>query len=512
MKKEISQRIIRISIILTLLIVILFISPLISIHAANPVGMNITHSDADGYIAPGETVTVTVFLTDYDETSDPITALQVSVPLDTSMVEYVSCSVVATTHPGDIITAGYNRVTKQVEFIYASNSYDDMGEYMPLPTSNTTLFELTIRTLENLETDIILTLIAGMYGDAVGSCSATLNILASLPYITLNALAPTESPYEGDVTIAWNKGEGTMTKDGGTAVPITSGHLVSSKGDYIVAVTDRVGNTKTVSFSVRPNSGIITGWIEEAGEWYYYDETGEKVTGWYTDSEDNKYYLDDETGARQHGWYLSEAGDWYYFHPDSGCMCTDWLLDSGRWYFLNRSTGVMQTGWLLDSGRWYFLNRSSGIMQTGWLLDSGRWYFLNRSSGIMQTSWLLDNGRWYFFNRSSGIMQTSWLLDSGRWFFFDRSSGIMQTGWLLDSGKWYFFNRSSGIMQTGWLLDSGRWFFFDRNSGVMQTGWLLDSGRWFFFDRSSGVMQTGWVLDDGKWYYFDSNGVYIRTG
>ncbi|MGI6090936.1 MAG: leucine-rich repeat domain-containing protein [Saccharofermentanales bacterium] len=238
-------------------------------------------------------------------------------------------------------------------------------------------------------------------------------------------------------------------------------------------------------------SGILTGWVEEGGEWYFYDETGEKVTGWYTDSEDNKYYLDDETGARQHGWYLSEAGDWYYFHPDSGRMCTDWLLDRGRWYFLNRSTGVMQTGWLLDSGRWYFLNRSSGIMQTGWLLDSGRWYFLNRSSGAMQTGWLLDSGRWYFLNRSSGAMQTGWLLDSGRWYFLNRSSGAMQTGWLLDSGKWYFLNRSSG---------------------AMQTGWLLDGGKWYFLDRKSGVMKTGWVLDDGKWYYFDSNGVYLRTG
>ena len=28
-------------------------------------------------------------------------------------------------------------------------------------------------------------------------------------------------------------------------------------------------------------SGILTGWVEEAGEWYFYDETGEKVTGLY---------------------------------------------------------------------------------------------------------------------------------------------------------------------------------------------------------------------------------------
>ncbi len=129
---------------------------------------------------------------------------------------------------------------------------------------------------------------------------------------------------------------------------------------------------------------ILTGWVEEAGEWYFYDETGEKVTGW--------------------------------------------LLDNGRWYFLNRSSGIMQTGWLFDSGKWFFLNRSSGIMQTGWLLDSGKWYFLNRSSGAMKTGWLLDGGKWYFLDRKSGVMKTGWVLDDGKWYLFDSNGVYIRSG------------------------------------------------------------------------------------
>ncbi|MDI9469584.1 MAG: Ig-like domain repeat protein [Bacillota bacterium] len=267
MNKKMLQRITGIVIALTFMLGILPGYPSTKNHAAGLAGLDITHSDADGFLAPGETVTLSVSLSDYDDAADPVTALQVSVPLDPAIVEYVSCAVIATGNPNDIIGAGFNEATKQLEFIYASNSFDEAGDLLPLPVSNTTLLELTIRIRENLETDLVLTQAAGMYGDTTGLSYTILNILASPPEITLNDLEPSETPYVGDVSIAWNKGEGVLTVDGGKAIPITSGHLVSTSGDYEVTVTDAVGNSRTAAFriisalhspelSVTPGSGM----------------------------------------------------------------------------------------------------------------------------------------------------------------------------------------------------------------------------------------------------------------
>ena len=60
------------------------------------------------------------------------------------------------------------------------------------------------------------------------------------------------------------------------------------------------------------------------------------------------------------GWF-NQDGTWYYF-DQNGSMQKWWIKDKGEWYFLNGS-GAMETGWLLDHDKWYYLE-SSGAMKS----------------------------------------------------------------------------------------------------------------------------------------------------
>jgi hypothetical protein len=124
--------------------------------------------------------------------------------------------------------------------------------------------------------------------------------------------------------------------------------------------------------------------------------------------------------GNQTGW-VKEAGQWYYYA--GGIKKSGWLLDGGKWYYLNAS-GVMQTGWGKVNTKWYYLD-GSGAMKTGWVKVDGKWYYLE-SSGAMKTGWLKDTGKWYYLD-GSGAMVTGWICIGGTWYFFN-AAGDMASG------------------------------------------------------------------------------------
>lgn len=237
----------------------------------------------------------------------------------------------------------------------------------------------------------------------------------------------------------------------------------------------------------------VTGWVEEDGNKYYYDEPGVLHTGWLT-LEKDKYYFD-ENGVMLTGWQLVD-GNWYYLDSE-GVMQTGWLK-IGNWYYLD-DNGVMQTGWIKVDGVWYYL-RESGAMHTGWLQSGSTWYYL-LPSGAMATGWQQIGVTWYYFS-GSGAMFTGWFQSGNTWYYL-QSSGAMKTGWLLSGGNWYYL-LSSGAMKTGWLQSGGKWYYFEA-SGEMVTGWKTIGNYKYYFD-GSGAMVTGTVRIDGKRYTFDEDG------
>ena len=61
---------------------------------------------------------------------------------------------------------------------------------------------------------------------------------------------------------------------------------------------------------------------------------------------------------------MLDGNDWHYY-DQNGNKCTGWVYVKNQWYLLNND-GVMQTGWQRVSGKWYYLDESGqGYMYTG---------------------------------------------------------------------------------------------------------------------------------------------------
>jgi len=197
-------------------------------------------------------------------------------------------------------------------------------------------------------------------------------------------------------------------------------------------------------------------WVSDSVGWWYRYVDGSYPAGRAVQIGSSIYRFGAD-GYMRTGW-VSEAGSWFY-HDASGAQASGWVWDGSSWYYLDPATGRMVTGWLLDGLTWYYLT-PSGAMATGWVKDGSTWYYL-MPSGAMATGWLLDGSTWYYL-RSSGAMATGWLKDGSTWYYL-RSSGAMATGWLMDGGSWYYLSTDSGAMYTGGHWIGWKWYYFNES-------------------------------------------------
>ena len=56
-----------------------------------------------------------------------------------------------------------------------------------------------------------------------------------------------------------------------------------------------------------------------------------------------KTYCRNADGTNRTGW-VKEAGSWYYFDLKDGHMRTGWVRDKNKWYYLYSTDGRMATG------------------------------------------------------------------------------------------------------------------------------------------------------------------------
>ncbi len=236
-----------------------------------------------------------------------------------------------------------------------------------------------------------------------------------------------------------------------TKMPVPSGQTIQTAWIQLKEWYNQGGKQEN------PNS-----WLEENGNWYYFN-LGETIhTNWLKENENWYYILED--GTKLIGW-LYEDENWYYLKED-GTMCSGWLELEEKWYYFD-SDGKMVNGWLnLDGAQYYF--DKDGTMLTDWLDLDGSWYYLN-ADGKMTTGWLDLAGNRYYFN-ADGKMATDWLNLNEAWYYFD-TNGKMMTGWLDLDGSWYYLN-ADGKMATDWLNLNGVWYYLNTDGKMAVDTWI----------------------------------------
>jgi len=154
------------------------------------------------------------------------------------------------------------------------------------------------------------------------------------------------------------------------------------------------------------------------------------------------------------------TNEWYYFN-EQGYMVTGWFTNNGQWYYLNPisdgTQGRMFTNWRLIDGKWCYFNESSDGIEGALVIntwcqlpynETNEWYYFDEQ-GYMSTGWIKNNGLWYYLNPIS-----------------DGTQGKMSTGWQLIDGKWYYFNEISDGTKGALVTDAWIGNFYVNKNGV----------------------------------------------
>ena len=109
--------------------------------------------------------------------------------------------------------------------------------------------------------------------------------------------------------------------------------------DAAFQVKNPVGDWDGTKFKKYDGTYVTNAFVVSMGNTYYFNEDGEKVTGWQTIGE--KQYCFDKDGIMQTGW-KEKDGDTYYMGSD-GAAVTGWLeLEDSTYYF--HQDGKMAVG------------------------------------------------------------------------------------------------------------------------------------------------------------------------
>ncbi|MEW4411225.1 argininosuccinate lyase [Clostridium sp. AN503] len=228
-------------------------------------------------------------------------------------------------------------------------------------------------------------------------------------------------------------------------------------------------------------SFAATGWVEEDGQWYFYDKDGNRVEDEWKKSGDNWYWMDSEEG---------------------GAMATDKLID--------------------DEDDTYYVDSNGVMVKNTWVKvvnedqdddDPAEYHYY----------YMQGNGKAYKASNNTSTNTKFKTIDGKRYAFDDE--GVMLYGWVDDQA-----NRLSD--DSGWSdvnTDSPVYYLGSWEDGAMKTGWQKitvyddqedeDMDHWFYFQSNGKRFQKSSTTTDeyrtktvnGKKYAFDNRGVMVYT-
>lgn len=206
------------------------------------------------------------------------------------------------------------------------------------------------------------------------------------------------------------------------------------------------------------------------GNWYYFDETGNAVRGFY-DMYIYHYYFDPQTGIQSKGKFTTlENGQVIYTDPNSGDIIMNQLKEiDGKLYSFDKQGYMLRNQFEEVNGSWYYFT-DDGSAATGSQTINGQQLYFD------------ENGR-----QAKGIIVTD---NDGRKQYYDVDTGdLVKNRFIEYDGSWYYFG-SDGYAVTG-LRRINRQTLYFRSDGTQVKGdWVqLPNGRYAYFDKDTGNLK-----------------------
>ena len=293
----------------------------------------------------------------------------------------------------------------------------------------------------------------------------------------------------------------------------------------------------------------MTGWIYQAGNWYYADPENAKLYTGFHVVNGVKYYFapemvtgeivvgtkvitTDDNGVVtnvkhiENGWSCHN-GVWYYYmngEPYTGVVGKYWVVD-----------GKMKEDVLLEPNTWtgngsYYTKEDGKMAWFEWVKIDEKWYYFTTSGlaggNTKNTDPLYKEGKTYLFDDDGAYIPAEdypqgWSMIGENWYYKDGENFVTGTVKQIN-GDWYVFN-FHGKMITVFAnaesysfggkqyYDGGAYYYGSDGRRCYYTGWQMLEGNWYYFNNYSEAA-SGWKMINGVKYYFDAEDHYMYTG
>ena len=179
---------------------------------------------------------------------------------------------------------------------------------------------------------------------------------------------------------------------------------------------------------------------------------------------------------------------WLYLNSNGSCK-TGWVKDAGKWYYINPSYAIMVTGIREIDGKYYLLKEDGALAEgSGWTqlkeLDN-EWCYIN-GDGSLRTGWISDGGKWYYIGHAtsgySGVGAGSAGVGILGATLRPQEVTMMRDKTLCNiDGKRYAFN-ADGSMRTGWIQEGDYWYYYGADGALYTNGTYTIGGTSYTFD------------------------------
>ena len=295
-------------------------------------------------------------------------------------------------------------------------------------------------------------------------------------------------------------------------------------------------------------SFAATGWVEEDGTWYFYDNDGNRVEDAWKKSGENWYWLDGEEGGAMAIEKIVEDDDDIYYVDANGVMVRNtWVKVVNEEQDEDEDPAEYHYYYMQSNGKAYKASDNSNIRFR--TIDGKRYAF--DDDGKMLYGWVNEQGEsqsdddgwesatYYLGNWDDGAMKTGWQKvyvydgdeddDMEHWFHF-KSNGKKRSSDAADTvkeekinGQRYGFD-NRGVMVSQWTLatnaeasksSSSSWKYYNSvDDGKRVTkGWFKvvapseDNDNVFKTNYGTDTFATSDADDENeRWYYADGDG------
>lgn len=202
----------------------------------------------------------------------------------------------------------------------------------------------------------------------------------------------------------------------------------------------------------------------------------------------------------------------------------DWVQQGNDWLYLDNSGNRVTNEWRQSNGYYFYLGSDGVMARDQWVDDeyyvdingvrvTDRWIYSEDGSGNAPD----PDGGWFYVGSNGRILSEEWATINGQRYRFD-SDGSMLSGWYNDNENLYYLGSpDDGAAKTGWLC-----LFYDQEEDDQEDGSVYEVddsgyGTWFYFGTNGRAVRAGEEDNyvsrniNGYRYYFDENGV-MATG